>query len=379
MSFTEQEKQRLIDQLNRGIRPKQVLIEGKTYSQICHELESLRECGRVTVSFAAKSWPKWEDRLLRKQVRKGIPSDKIVIPGRTVEAVRGRIKVLQRKGRSWNLKRIWSRREIRELRRQLAEGKSPAAVVIFGRTTEGVRKMVNKLHQQKKLPIYFRRPGHHRIWSGEEKQKLKAAYEELSAGKEAPKLIFQSGIVPGRAERDIRQQLIKLGLLKVNAKISAALKQARRLNAQELAEFKDFLSGEGRYWPSALVAKRFNLKDDFVCRRRRRWQLELRHDEAMNDAVYRQWFQKKVSERQKKAYAGRYILPDRTEDQLLREFCRDSIMHCGDALCHCERCRKQWYFNARYFHAIAVGSNGSSRRDIIAVCRVCRAERRLYR
>lgn len=371
--LTQQQRRKIVALAQKGTFPSKINIKGITQSQIHHVLEDARKSGELTIWFA-RPWSKTEDDSLLQSIQARIPTDKIKIEGRTPESIRGRIKTLRRKGTRIVCKPYWSMSQTRSLYAQLNAGKKPHEIKVEGKTLEAVRKRIDKLHKKKKLTKYFRKPGVHVIWSKDELLKLATAFEESCGGKDAAKQIHQSGVLPNRNKRAIKRKLIELGYFQVNQKLSSAAKRSIHPTQDELDRLRSFMEGEGRNWPTVLIAKKFGYKKDFVSKRRSKWGLKLNPKLASNDPVYKKWYGHVVKFRSLKAYAGRYVLPLKTVSALLAMFQTETLQRSPNKLVRCRSCGKQWYFTSDYFHVHFSPDDGG--RELLDVCLACKIKKR---
>ena len=76
------------------------------------------------------------------------------------------------------------------------------------------------------------------------------------------------------------------------------IKSGKRFSEYTQKKLLEFLAGQGRFWPTSLVAKRFHCRNNKISRFRKRNNLKLFHsEEAMQDPVYRSWYESKKKKR----------------------------------------------------------------------------------
>lgn len=101
----------------------------------------------------------------------------------------------------------------------------------------------------------------------------------------------------GRTEGAICTKMKYWGF--ANPEKSRRIKSGKRMTQHEKRELLKLLKGEGRFWPSSIVASLLNLKVSQVrCfRRKRGLSIGYHKPEYLNDPTYRAWYKKREAKR----------------------------------------------------------------------------------
>lgn len=170
----------------------------------------------------------------------------------------------------------------------------------------------------------------------------------------------------------ISKKIWKLGF--GDKKKSHLIKVGIKKSKERKESILTFLRGKGRLWPALIVGKRFGTRHQQIKRLRKQYGLSFTHYEALNDPVYKHWFENHVEDRiskQKRYYRRRRIKIKLSLRKMLAEFYQD-----GDRAeiprAVCLGCGESWPKVAAFFHCITKPTVKKKRYVVLtSICRVC--------
>jgi|ERR1700733_12870828 len=135
-----------------------------------------------------------------------------------------------------------------------------------------------------------------------------------------------------------------------------------------------FLRNEGRFWPSACVAKRFGYSHKQIVRLRFFWELQIEHsDRAMKDPVYKKWYETREKKRIKllqKAFRER---PKKRQQDLEAKL--EKLIEAGVNVRKtqvCDGCNKRRPRTVDFFRSHArMSANGKRYLVLTRICLAC--------
>jgi hypothetical protein len=187
-------------------------------------------------------------------------------------------------------------------------------------------------------------------------------------------LIAQLELLPGRTKDSVSKMMGRHGL--GNPAIKARARQARRLDAAEREEFRQFLLGEGRLLPSIEAARLWGVAQKTVTAYRRRVGIRLSWEEARTSERFR---------REQRRRAEEFVASTRARWDLWREQRRRTWETLKQRLAErpdcpparvCQCCGEQWYATREFFHVRTRRRPERMKINYCRVCRICRAEQR---
>jgi hypothetical protein len=187
-------------------------------------------------------------------------------------------------------------------------------------------------------------------------------------------LIAQLELLPGRTRDSVSKMMGRHGL--GNPAVKARARQARRLDAADREEFKQFLVGEGRLLPSIEAARLWGVAQKTVTAYRRRLGIRLSWEEARTSDRFR---------REQRRRAEEFVASTRARWNLWREQRRKTWENLRQTLAErpdcppvrvCQCCGEQWYATRAFFHVRTRRRSNCGKISYCRVCRICRAERR---
>jgi len=187
-------------------------------------------------------------------------------------------------------------------------------------------------------------------------------------------LIAQLGLLPGRTKDSVSKMMGRHGL--GNPAVRARAQQARRLDAAEREEFKQFLAGEGRLLPSIEASRRWGVAQKTVTAYRRRLGIRLSWEEARTSERFR---------REQRRRAQEFVASTRARWNLWREQRKRTWENLKRNLADrpdcpparvCQCCGEQWYATREFFHVRMRRRPDGVKISYCRVCRICRAEQR---
>jgi len=187
-------------------------------------------------------------------------------------------------------------------------------------------------------------------------------------------LIAQLELLPGRTKDSVSKMMGRHGL--GNPAVKARARQARRLDAIEREEFRQFLLGEGRLLPSIEAARLWGVAQKTVTAHRRRVGIRLSWEEARTSQRFK---------RQQRRRAEEFVASTRARWNLWREQRRRTWENLKRQLSErpdcppervCQCCGEQWYAMREFYHVRVRRRTDGVKISYCRVCRICRAAHR---
>ena len=148
----------------------------------------------------------------------------------------------------------WTQEELDSLLRQvIAEQKPLPKLSVLGKTTAAINNQRRRLKEAGLLENSFTGL-RHVPWTIRDLRQL--AHLTGEHGFSAA-FIAQLQLIPGRSRHAISKMMGRHGL--GNPAIKSRARNARRLTAEKRRDLERFLREEGRFWPSAAVARQWGL------------------------------------------------------------------------------------------------------------------------
>src|SRR5579862_1058386 len=370
--WLQKERDSVIHQVRtKGLRCSQVVVRGRTARAVCHQIQALRKQGLLPKSPDRRYRPE-EEQLLIKLVQEGRKLSEIRIAGRSPQSIYGRLKLLRRKDSTQlSLKRLWTTAEDRQLLWQVNTlGRRPKEVVIAGRTRKSIYNRIKVLRRSGKITCYFRRLTPARPWNFKEIGEVLRASAQNGHHRGAVSL-KRAGLFPDRSVAALSRMISQCGL--ADPKRSQAVKSRLKLTPEQKQAFLRWLKTEGRHLPTALVAKHFGYREDFVTHFRQRHGLQLRHHKALDHMAYREWHQAQVA---KRVQARLEIHRRNRADRLQQMIHLDAVLKSlgtKKRRKECRTCGKCWFATRDFFRLRSYQSNGQKRYSFDYRCWACPA------
>ena len=370
--WSQRERASVIHQLlTLGMRSSQVAVRGRTSRAVYHQIQALRKQGLLPESPDRRYRPQ-EEQLLIQLIQEGRKLSEIQIAGRSAQSIYGRIKLLRRKGSSQlSLKRLWMATEDRQLLWQVATlGRRPKEVVIAGRSKKSIYNRIKVLRQRGKITRYFRRLTPAQPWNALEIEKVVGASAQNGQHRGAVSL-KRAGLFPNRTVAALSRMISRCGL--ADPKRSQAVRARLKLTPEQKLEFHRWLKTEGRHLPTALVAKHFGFREDFVTHFRQRHGLQLRHHKALGHPAYRDWHQAQVA---KRVQARLEVYSRNRTDRLQQMTHLDAVLKSlgtKQRRKKCRTCGKCWFATRDFFRLRSYQNNGHERFSFDYRCWACPA------
>jgi len=239
--------------------------------------------------------------------------------------------------------------------------REPSQVLVPGRTSRAVDHKISDLRHKGLLKTQFVIP-----WSVEEEgsllvqvgmelkslDKIKIQNRTAQAIYAKIKNLRREGFIIKTTPTLRHQQVIaRARRKKVNKRKNARKKKIR--------ELKRFLKGQGKYWPSEIVAQTLKCTADWVGRWRKRWGMELNIEEAKIDPVFmarhvamitKRLQAKKDKKRKKEVERKEKQYNDKLKRGRLEEIFRSLFLQrTSSRLERCAVCGSIWYYCSTFF------------------------------
>lgn len=155
---------------------------------------------------------------------------------------------------------------------------------------------------------------------------------------------------------------------------SRYIKSGRPLGTDKKRKILAFLKNEGCFWPSRIAAKHLRCSYQQLVRLRSKHHLQLLHsEEAMQDPVYRAWYETREEKRkanQRSAFAKRPRVRHKNLEQVLKKF-----LHTSRELYpwkKCTACNKNWPAIDIFFRVRKrVSARGNAYAVLLSPCVAC--------
>ncbi len=191
----------------------------------------------------------------------------------------------------------WTEKEETSLIGQLRLGKKPNKINIRNRSNRAINHKISQLRSQDKLDIHFLTP-----WSEKEDENLLGQVENKNLNDiRIPNRSVSAIYARIKSLRELGHSITLVKRLRPQ-QIKARdrkkeVEKRKKDRKRKLVELKKLLKGEGRYWPSAVVAEKLSCNPDLIGRWRKRWGLQIVHKEAMNDPIYKERYARGTAKR----------------------------------------------------------------------------------
>jgi hypothetical protein len=373
--WSQNERAAVIHQaLNLGMRCGKVAVPGRTSRAVYHQIQILRKQNLLPKS-PDRHYRSEEERLLVTLIRQGRKLKEIRLPGRSPQSIYGHIKLLRRKGfQQLTLKHLWMPSEDSQLLSQVtARGRSPKQVVIAGRSRKSIYNRIKALRRDGKITRYFRKLTPARRWDRREIAEVLQASAQNGQHRGAVSL-KKAGLFPERTVAALSRMISLCGL--ADPKKSRAVRTRLKLTPEQKEEFRRWLKTEGRNLPTALAAKRFGFREDFVTHFRQCHALQVNHREALNHPVYRAWHEAQVSKRIQSRMA---VYRKNREDRLRHMTDLNAVLkslRSKERRRACRACCKSWFATRDFFRLRSYHKNGQQRFSFDYLCWACPATNR---
>lgn len=358
-----------------GIGCSKVTIPGRTSRAVYHQIQELRK-QKLLPKSVDRHYGHDEEHLLVSLIRQGRKLKDIRIPGRSPQSMYGHIKLLRRKGfRQLKLRRTWTRSEDQQLLFQVATlGRSPKQVAVDGRSRKSIYNRIKVLRREGRITRYFRKLTPARKWGRREIAELLQASGLYGQHRGAVSL-KKAGLFPQRTVPALSRMISLCGL--ADPAKSQAVKTRLKLTPEQKLEFHEWLREEGRHLPTALVAKRFGFREDFVTHFRQRHGLQVNPRKALRCQVYRVWHAAQVSKRVQARIA---VYRRNRADRLSQMTHLDAILrslHSKKTRRKCRACGKGWFATRDFFRLRTYCKNDRQRFSFDYLCWACPATNRV--
>jgi hypothetical protein len=370
--WSEKERASVIHQvLTLGMRYGKVAVRGRTSRAIYHQIQALRRQGLLPESPERHYRPE-EEHLLVTLIQEGRKLSEIQIAGRSAQSIYGHIKLLRRKGsRHLTLKRLWTAAEDSQVLWLVCTlGRSPKEVVIATRSRKSIYNRIKVLRRSGKITRYFRKRTPAQPWNFQEIGEVLRASAQNGQHRGAVSL-KRAGLFPNRTVAALSRMISQCGL--ADPKRSQAVKARLKLTPEQKQEFRRWLKTDGRHLPTALVAKHFGYREDFVTHFRQRHGLQLRHHKALDHPAYRIWHQAQVAKRlQARLEVSRRNRADRLQQMTHLDAVLKSL-GTKKRRTKCRTCGKSWFATRDFFRLRTYQNNGRKRFSFDYRCWACPA------
>ncbi len=371
LNWSGEEKASVIHQVrDLSVRSTDISVNGRTPRGVYHQIQALRRIG-VLPDPGDKRYSPAEDQLIIRMVREGKKLQQLEVEGRSPASLYSHLKLLRRKGhKRLELKRLWTRSEDHQIILQIVTlGKRPGEVTIPNRSKTSAYDRIKVLRRQGKITKYFRRLTKALPWKGAEIEAVLRASSRNGHHRGAVAL-KNAGLFPQRTVASLNRIISKLGLS--DPERSQAVKSRLKLTAERKQELREWLEHEGRCMPTALVAKRFGFKPDFITHFRQRYELQIDHGKAINDATYRAWHAEQVCRRKEARVAVNHR---RREERLQHMTNLDAVLKAlrsTERKKACRVCGRKWFATRDFFRLRSQRKrNGQERFIFQYTCWVC--------
>ena len=370
--WSQKERESVIHQaLTHGMSCSQVTVPGRTSRAVYHQIQTLRKQEQLPKS-ADRRYRLEEEQLLVALVGHGSRLNEINIDGRSRQSIYGHIKLLRRKGlRQLTLKRLWTKSEDRQLLFEVnILGKSPKQVVIPGRSRKGIYDRIKVLRRNGKITRYFRKVTAAQPWDRKEVAEVLKASAQNGHHRGAVAL-KKAGLFPHRTVAALSRIISRCGL--ADPKRSAAVKTRLKLTPEQEQEFHRWLKTMGRHLPTALVAKHFGFREDFVTQFRSRFGFQVNHRKALNHPVYREWHEAQIA---KRVQARTAVYRRNRQDRLQQMTNLDAVLKTLGTRKHkkkCRACGRSSFARREFFRLRSHHKYGQQRSFFDYLCWACPA------